>query len=141
MSDSPGRLSLDATWIRPRVPTSTGQRRIGALVDLRLTCRAGAYDLDVLVRDMERPRGVEIIGQLTCADDLHIPAPDVEVSLVIGDDTCPGPVSPSRAASLEVVHTSAFGEFLFRRRFASVLGIKLGAANDAPTVLVWDRRP
>ena len=106
-------------------------RRVGALVDLRLACRAGAYDVDVLVRDMERPRGVEIIGQLTCAEDLHIPAPDVVVALV----------SPDGATSLDEVRTSAFGEFSFPRRSADVLGLKLGGASDAPTVLVWDRRP
>lgn len=118
------------TWLEPRICLTTGHRRMGALVDLRLACRAGPYDVDVLVRDMERPRGVEIIGQLTLANDLHVPACDIDVALISSD-----PASP-----LDRVRTSAFGEFIFPRRGADLLGLRLGHEADAPVVLVWDRR-
>lgn len=130
------RAGFSTKWLRPRLYGASGTRRVGALTDLRLCCRAGPYDLDVLVRDMERPRGVEIVGQLTRADDLHVPASGVVLCLVSVDET-----RDSGDTSSEVVHTSAFGEFSFARRSAEVLGIRLGSEPNAPTVLVWDRRP
>jgi hypothetical protein len=119
----------DTRWVRPASCASRGLRHVGALVDRRLLGRAGPFDVDVLVRDMERPRGIEVVGQLRRADDLHVPAAGVPVTLGV-----PG------GGAVDEVRTNAFGEFSFARRTADTLGLRLGDA-DGPWVLVWERRP
>lgn len=119
---------IPSHWIRPRLSARRTGTRVGALSDLQLVCGVGLYELDVLVREREHPRGLEFAGQLTCADAIHVPAVEVPLTLVAADGVTP------------VCHTRSddFGDFGFVRQPPAAYGLRVGVGDDAPCVLVWD---
>ena len=119
---------VPSSWIRPNRRVPRAGRRSGALTDLQLTCRAGDHDLEILIRDIERSRLLEVVGQVTSASDLHVPCADVAVALVEAAD----------GRVLEQVRTTTYGEFVFAGHPHGVLGLKVGDRVGAPVVLVWE---
>lgn len=116
-------------WVRPRrIDRRPEGARSGGLADYKLVCEAGSYELDVLVREVEEPRGFELQGQVTHAGKIHEPVARLTVDLV----------QPPDAARVSASKTDDFGEFGFDRRSEGVYGLRLGEGDDAPCVLVWE---
>lgn len=122
------KIEVPTGWLRPASRRTGSARRAGVLSDLQLVCGVGVYELDVLVRELDRPHGIELIGQLTQADQINVPAVRVGLTLVRPDEA--RPVSSTRSDS--------FGEFAFGRLPSAVYGLRVGDADDSPCVLVWD---
>lgn len=115
-------------WIRPGEVKKKEGSRAGQLADIQLVCGAGPYELDVLVRELEGPRGVDFVGQITRAESIHEPVSDLALTLIaahgdeeVGDTT-----------------TNEFGEFAFGRQPNTAYGLRVGTHADAPCVLVWE---
>ena len=115
-------------WIRPGEARRRSGRRAGQLADLQLVCGAGPYELDVLIRELEEPRGVDFVGQVTRAESIHEPVTDLQLTLV------------AAVGEREVSQTSTndFGEFSFGRRPNTAYGLRVGGHADAPCVLIWE---
>ena len=69
-----------------------------------------------------------IVGQVTHAGRVYEPVANLTLKLV--EVKAPVPVMSTS--------TDSFGEFDFMSLEEATYGIRLGASNDAPTVLVWD---
>lgn len=121
-------LKIPNHWIRPGEAKMNGGARVGQLADTQLVCGAGPYELDVLVRELEGPCGVDFVGQITRAESIHEPVSDLELTLVAaqGDQ------------EIGDTHTNEFGEFAFGRQPNTAYGLRVGAHPDAPCVLVWE---
>jgi hypothetical protein len=116
------------SWIRPQRVEFVGAQRAGMLADTKLVCGAGPYEVDVLVRQFGRPRGLEFLGQITLAEHLDQPVAGLPLSLV-------------RARPAGVVtdtNTDDFGEFDLASDQSGSHGLRLGIEPDAPCVLVWE---
>ena len=122
------RVEIPAGWLRPASLRTGSARRTGVVSDLQLVCGVGIYELDVLVRELDRPHELEFIGQLTRADAINVPAVEVALTLVRPDEAWP--IASTRSDS--------FGEFAFGRLPSAAYGLRVGDADDAPCVLVWD---
>ncbi len=121
--------SVPKEWFLPRkiCLASAGYRGLGG-GDLQLMCRAGNFELDVVVRMRGTPAHLEIVGQVTHASRVYEPVANLTLKLV--EARAPAPVMSTS--------TDSFGEFDFMSLEEATYGIRLGASNDAPTVLVWD---
>ena len=121
-----------ADWIVPKCLCPVAQGRRGDVgTDVHLLCRAGDYELDVLVRDRAAGPCLEIVGQVTLSQHVFEPAPGLPLALVL-------------AASSEAVHetrTNRFGEFDFGPSRGSAYGVRIGHGPEAPCVLVWEGPP
>lgn len=115
-------------WIVPKRVAPPGAVRAGVLADHQLVCGVGDYELDVIVRELETSRRLDIGGQVTQARALHDPARDVPLYLVEArnDDV------------LSATRTDEFGEFDFSAAGGSRYGLRVGDGELAPCVLVWD---
>ncbi|MCZ6573961.1 MAG: hypothetical protein O7C98_12455 [Planctomycetota bacterium] len=91
-------------------------------------CRVGDFELDVVVRMRGTPAHLEIVGQVTHAGRVYEPVANLTLKLI-------GVKAPVPVMSTS---TDSFGEFDFMALEEATYGIRLGASNDAPTVLVWD---
>ena len=115
-------------WIIPRrIVHETGVRS-GALADVQLVCGAGPFELDVLVRNLERRFRLEFQGQVTHAGRIHEPVTSLPLWLVEADATEP----------VDRTNTDEFGEFGFASSRDGRYGLRLGESGDAPCVLVWE---
>jgi hypothetical protein len=123
-------MNAPGNWIVPRrIVHETGVRS-GALADVQLVCRAGPYELDILVREHADPVGLQIVGQVTLGGRIYEPAAHVHVELV------------EALAPVAATDTDDFGEFeIGSRNKDRVYGLKVGEADDAPCVLVWEGGP
>ena len=114
-------------WIKPTIRNRPGGLRAGLLADYQVVCGVGDYEIDVLVREIETPRRLEIGGQLTVREAVYEPAPDVPVQIV------------EEASDLLVdqTKTDPFGEFHLASPSAGRIGVRLGEEAEAPCVLLW----
>ncbi len=121
--------SVPEAWFLPRriCLASAGYRGLGG-GDLQLMCRVGDFELDVVVRMRGTPAQLEIVGQVTHAGRVYEPVANLTLKLVQLKVFVP----------LMSTSTDSFGEFDFMALEEATYGIRLGASNDAPTVLVWD---
>ena len=121
--------SVPEAWFLPRkiCLASAGYRGLGG-GDLQLMCRVGDFELDVVVRMRGTPAQLEIVGQVTHADRVYEPVANLTLKLVQVKVRVP----------VTSTSTDSFGEFDFMALEEATYGIRLGASNDAPTVLVWD---
>ena len=117
-----------AEWIVPKVIVRTDSLRAGMLADVQLVCGAGPFELDVLVRNLERRVRLEFQGQVTHAGRIHEPVISLPLWLVEADE--PKPVDRT--------NTDEFGEFGFASNRDGRFGLRLGETGDAPCVLVWE---
>ena len=122
-------VSVPQGWLLPRKIrlASAGYRGLGG-GDLQLMCRAGDFELDVVVRMRGAPAQLEIVGQVTHADRVYEPVADLTLKLI----------EVKAATPVMSTSTDSFGEFDFMSLEEATYGIRLGASKDAPTVLVWD---
>ena len=122
------RTAIPSGWLRPASGRTRSARGSCVRSDVQLVCGVGVYELDVLVRALDRPHELEFIGQLTRADAINVPAVEVALRLVRSDETCP--ISSTRSDS--------FGEFAFESVPSATYGLRVGDADDSPCVLVWE---
>lgn len=125
---SGGLVTRPASWIRPMRVVRRKGSRIGVVADFQLVCGAGPFELDVLVREMEAPSGIELAGQVTRAGSIHDPVDALQLSLIDAD-------------GLDVVRrtsTDAFGEFDLESGRPGLFGLRLGEGEDSPCVFVWE---
>jgi hypothetical protein len=115
-------------WIVPKVIVRTDSLRAGMLADVQLVCGAGPFELDVLVRSLERRFRLEFQGQVTHAERIHEPVISLPLWLVEADATDP----------VDRSNTDEFGEFGFASSCDGRYGLRLGEGGDAPCVLVWE---
>ncbi len=121
------RSPLMSRWLRPTRVGARAGTRVGAAADYQLVCAAGPFTLDVLVRDCEVQRELRYVGQVTHAGRIHEPVASLPLRLV----GLPVPASDDTT-------TDEFGEFTFASARDGVYALRLGAAFDAPCVMVWE---
>jgi len=117
-------------WILPRKVIQRAGVRAGVVADFQLVCGAGPFELDVLVRELRLPHGIELAGQVTSAESIYDPVGSLPLSLVDADEM--------RIVSCTT--TDPFGEFDLNSRRPGQFGLRLGEAPDAPVVLVWEEK-
>jgi hypothetical protein len=122
------RVRLPEHWLRPRRIDLAAGLRAGALADTSLVCGAGPYEVDVLVREYEAPRSLEIVGQITKAGHVHEPISDLPVALVDPDET----------QVVTATATDPLGEFDLAADLSGPYGLRCGTGEEAPCVLVWE---
>lgn len=115
-------------WIRPGEARKKLGARAGQLADIQLVCGAGPYELDVLVRELEGPTGVDFVGQITRAESIHEPVSDLPLTLVAAQEE----------QDVGDAITNEFGEFAFARQPNTAYGLRVGQHEDSPCVLVWE---
>ena len=122
------RSRFPLRWLRPKRVDSVVGMRAGMLADTSLVCGAGPYEVDVLVREYESPRSLEIVGQITRAGHVHEPIPDLPVALVEPDET----------QVVTATATDPLGEFDLAADLGSPYGLRCGTDEDAPCIVVWE---
>jgi hypothetical protein len=122
------RVGARIRWIRPDLVVHRRPLRTGVLADFQLICGVGDYELDILVREHEAPLRLEIGGQVTRANEVHVPVPGLELTLL--DATAETVVTSTS--------TDEFGEFVFDSQSQDRYGIRIGIAPDAPCVILTD---
>jgi hypothetical protein len=120
-----------ASWIVPRrtpvaTATTTPHR-----ANVRIACVAGPYSLDLLLRECRAPAELRLVGQVTRADRIYEPVPDLPTELVFAADS----------ETCATGRTDAFGEFDFACPVDRTYGLALGSGPDRPCVLLWDGEP
>ena len=118
---------VDDGWIVPEAAAVSGLGTRGARApDLRLTCAAGPYDVDLLVHERPDPGRVEMTGQVLRLDGGHDPVCGLRLDVV--EAGAPGVVTAAE--------TDRFGEFDLRLPCEGRFGLRLGRAPEAPCVLI-----
>ena len=115
-------------WIRPDRVICRRTLRMGVLADFQLICGVGAYELDILVREHEAPLRLEIGGQVTRANQVHVPVSDLELTLL----------DATAETVITTTSTDEFGEFVFDSQRQDRYGIRIGKEPDAPCVILSD---
>ena len=115
-------------WIRPDRVIHRRTLRTGVLADFQLICGVGEYELAILVREHEAPLRLEIGGQVTQADQVHVPVSGLEVTLL----------DATAETVITTTSTDEFGEFVFGSQRQDSYGIRIGEAPDAPCVILSD---
>ena len=124
----PSRARFPARWLRPSRTEVAAGVRAGMLADANLVCGAGPYEVDVLVREFESPRCLEITGQITRAGHVHEPIADLPIALV----------EPDATQIVTATATDPFGEFDLAADMSSPYGLRCGTGEEAPCILVWE---
>jgi hypothetical protein len=120
---------LQPGWIVPmRIAVPNDRARGAAGADLHLICGAGPYELDILMRERERAAQLEMAGQVTWGGSIYEPVSGLDLELV----------EARVDQSVTATQTDEFGEFDLLSPSQGVYGVRLGEAEDAPCVLVWD---
>lgn len=128
MTPTLGPVRVPSHWLRAQQrPPRTG-RRSDAVAEMHLTCTAGDHEVEVFVRDLERGRRIDIVGQVTSIRDRHVPCAGVPLALVAARD----------GAIVATTSTSTYGEFVFDPNPAGTFGLRLGWGPQAPIVLLWE---
>ena len=121
-------IKIPADWIIPNRVSHTRNERGIALADLQLVCGAGPYELDLLVREQLSAPSLQIVGQVTLGNRIYEPVADLPLVLV----------KANKAVTVTDTRTDDFGEFDMESDRNSAYGLRLGADEDAPCVLVWE---
>ena len=123
-----GRPAAPEGWVQARRYRVTGNVRAGALADVSLLCCAGAYELDVVVRELTAPPSLAVSGCVSLADRIQEPVSGLDLSLV----------EPESRGVVATTTTDEDGEFEFPVIEECHVGLRCGLESTSPIVLLWD---
>lgn len=113
---------MSTAWLAPRrASIATGLRGLAAEIT-QLACRAGAYEVDVLLHRVE---GLRVVGQVITGDNEAVPG--LQMALV-----------NENGVVLERTMTDPCGEFDLMGDDHGPCGLRVGTGSSAPCVLLWD---
>jgi hypothetical protein len=121
-------LAFGTQWLEPRRVHRVMAVRSSIHADSKLTCAVGPYELVLFVCEIDGTRELDLTGRVSHQGAVSIPIPDLPVRLV--DEN--GETLPTGTK------TDEFGEFRLTARPGTRYGLRVGAGDDAPCVLVWD---
>ncbi len=113
---------------RPRPAPRRKDLRCGAVSDIQLVCGAGRYEVDVLMRVSDTNDDLDVTGQITRADSVHEPVPDL--TLIAFECDALRPVAK--------VRTDCFGSFELKLDQGGRYALAMGESTQAPCVLLWE---
>ena len=93
-----------------------------------LRCGAGRYEVDVLMRVSETTGDLGVVGQITRADSVHEPVPDL--TLVAFECDALRPVARAQ--------TDCFGGFEMKLDQSGRYALAMGESTKAPCILLWE---
>lgn len=102
--------------------------RCGAVSDIQLVCGAGRYEVDVLMRVSDTSDDLLVTGQITRADSVHEPVPDLP--LVAFECDALRPVARAR--------TDVFGAFDMKLDQGGRYALAMGESTKAPCIVLWE---
>ncbi len=117
---------LAASRMRPAA--RRGDLRCGAIADIQLVCGAGPYEVDVLMRVSDTNDDLHVVGQITRADSVHEPVPDLALVAFECEE-----LKPIAKAS-----TDCFGGFDMQLKQGGRYALAMGESTKAPCILLWE---
>ena len=113
---------------RPRPAPHRADLRSGTIADVQLVCGAGPYEIDVLLRVSDTSPDLDVVGQITRADSVHEPVPDL--TLVAFECDALRPVAKAC--------TDSFGGFELKLDQSGRYALAMGESTKAPCILLWE---
>jgi hypothetical protein len=111
-------------WIRPRRIYRVTAVRTGIQTDYQLLCGTGMLDLNMIVREVDEPRRLELSGRVLTSEIEPRPVEGLPLTIV----------GPAGQTIGDTATTNEFGEFALTADVQGDCGIRLGATADSPCV-------